>query len=151
MFFRALSQCCADLLQVRGFLLSMGKELSRFIGAATPAATPQAKLICRGERRSPFCRAEWHSAEAERRSALQQPSEEGCRERVKKFENEQNHLAQRRKDAEAEKKIKELLVPNLSVSARDCVIFHTFRIPFPTDLSLLRYGTLHLAPALAKF
>jgi hypothetical protein len=38
-------------------------------------------------------------------------------ERVKKFGNEQNQLAQRRKDAEAEKKIKELFVPNLSASA----------------------------------
>ena len=36
---------------------------------------------------------------------------------MKKSENKQNHLAQRRKDAEAEKKIKELLIPNLSASA----------------------------------
>jgi hypothetical protein len=46
---------------------------------------------------------------------------------VKKSENKQNHLAQRRKDAEAEKKIKELFVPNLSASAslREIVYFFT--------------------------
>ena len=46
---------------------------------------------------------------------------------MKKSENKQNHLAQRRKDAEAEKKIKELFVPNLSASAslREIVYFFT--------------------------
>jgi len=53
-------------------------------------------------------------------------------EGVKKSQNEQKHLAQRRKGAEAEKKKKDLFNSKslrLRVSARDCLFSHSFSRP----------------------
>jgi len=81
----------------------------------------------------------------------------GLLEAVKKFRNEQKHLAQRRRGAESTKKIKQLLISNLCASAslREIVNFftrswHRFHAgsvqamdDFECKRNLVTGGTLH--------